>query len=290
MRYKGQLWLNLRAMHSYHFPRRAALAAALCCAGAASAQEAGFRPLWELGAVGIGVSQQAYPGSDEQVRRGVVLPYAIYRGPIFRADNDGIGVRPIRTPRFELDIGVAGSFGSNADDIEARRGMPDLGTLIEFGPRIKWNLAGTPETGLWRLDLPLRGVFDLSNDLTNRGIVFQPSVVWQKRGSSGWFYASSISALIADKRLARTFYEVEPRFARANRPAYQAEAGLLAWRLTGTVSRQLTRDWQVFGFARLDTVAGAANRASPLVRQTTGASAGFGVSYTWLRSEAPAVD
>jgi outer membrane protein len=26
-------------------------------------------PLWEIGAVGFGVSQQAYPGASEQVRR-----------------------------------------------------------------------------------------------------------------------------------------------------------------------------------------------------------------------------
>jgi hypothetical protein len=35
----------------------------------------------------------------------------------------------------------------------------------------------------------------------------------------------------------------------------------------------------------VDTVAGAANEHSPLVRQTTGATFGMGVSYNWLRSE-----
>ena len=41
---------------------------------------------------------------------------------------------------------------------------------------------------------------------------------------------------------------------------------------------------------RVDTVHGAANRDSPLVRQTTGATVGLGVSYTWLRSAARAQD
>jgi len=40
----------------------------------------------------------------------------------------------------------------------------------------------------------------------------------------------------------------------------------------------------------VDTVHGAANRDSPLVRQTTGATVGLGVSYTWLRSAARAQD
>jgi hypothetical protein len=34
----------------------------------------------------------------------------------------------------------------------------------------------------------------------------------------------------------------------------------------------------------MDSVAGAANRASPLVERTYGASAGIGLSWTWLRS------
>lgn len=248
------------------------------------AQGAPAQPLWEIGAGALALSQQAYPGSDHQVRRGLALPYLLYRGRYLRADDEGIGVRPISTPRFEFDVGVAGSFGSRAHDVEARRGMPDLGTRVEFGPRLKWHLGGTPDGGRWRLDLPLRGVFDLSDDLAYRGAVFQPGVVWQKRGQGGWGYGAGVSALIADRRLARTFYEVAPAYATPERPAYRADAGLLAWRLSASVSRNLNRDWRLYGFARVDTVAGAANRASPLVRQTTGTMAGVGVSYTWMRS------
>ena len=39
---------------------------------------------------------------------------------------------------------------------------------------------------------------------------------------------------------------------------------------------------------RVDSVAGAANEASPLVRRTTGTTVGLGLGYTWLRSEARA--
>jgi outer membrane scaffolding protein for murein synthesis (MipA/OmpV family) len=262
----------------------------LACIGAARAQETTGRPLWEIGGVALGVSQQAYPGSDQRVRRGVVLPYLIYRGRFLRADSDGVGVRPVRTPTYEFDISAAGAFGSDADRDPARRGMPNLGTLVEFGPRLKWHLGGSPEGGRWRLDLPLRGVFDLSDSLTYRGAVFQPGVVWARRIAPRWNVSASLSVLVADEKLADTFYEVEPRFATASRPAYDAKAGLLATRLGASVAHDLTRDWTLFGFARLDSVAGAANRDSPLVRRTTGSTVGFGVSYTWLRSSRPAQD
>jgi len=46
----------------------------------------------------------------------------------------------------------------------------------------------------------------------------------------------------------------------------------------------------LFGFARLDSVLGGANQNSSLVRQTTGASVGLGVTYTWMRSSERAGD
>lgn len=50
------------------------------------------------------------------------------------------------------------------------------------------------------------------------------------------------------------------------------------------------RNWRAFGFTRVDSVAGAANEASPLVRRTTGATVGLGLAWTWRRSDARAAD
>ena len=266
----------------------------LACAGGALAQSeatpaartaSSGRPLWEIGGVALGVSQQAYPGSSRQVRRGLALPFAVYRGEFFRADSEGIGVRPVKTPLYEFDISAAGSFGSSASDDPVRRGMPNLGTLVEFGPRLKVNLGPAPLGGVWRVDLPLRGVLDLSHQLRYRGAVFQPGITWSRRPGGGWLYGFGASMLFGDDQLARTFYEVEPRHATATRPVYAAHAGLMSTRLSAFAAKDITRDWTVFGFARTDSVAGAANRASPLVRETTGHSVGIGVSWTWWRSQ-----
>ena len=57
-----------------------------------AAQETAALPLWEVGVFTMGVSQQAYPGADQQLNRALLLPYAIYRGEVFRADRSGVGV------------------------------------------------------------------------------------------------------------------------------------------------------------------------------------------------------
>jgi outer membrane scaffolding protein for murein synthesis (MipA/OmpV family) len=264
--------------------------AAFCVHGLSAAQDAENLPLWELGAFGVGVSQQAYPGSDQNVTRALALPFAIYRGQFLRADRQTAGLRAIKTERFELDIGFAGSFGASSDVIDARRGMPDLGALVEFGPRVKWNLGQGPGGGRWRLELPLRAVFDLSDGLARRGATFEPELAFERRAHAGWTYSTSVSAILADRRLADTFYGVGPIYATAERPAYVARSGLVSWRLSGSFTRTLSPDWRLFGFGRIDSVSGAANTASPLVRRNAGATVGAGVAYTWMRSERRAVD
>jgi outer membrane scaffolding protein for murein synthesis (MipA/OmpV family) len=267
---------------------RAALMLALAPLCAA-AQQAPAQPLWEVGAFGAAYSQQAYPGSDKQVNGAIALPYFIYRGKYFRADRNALGLRALKTPTVEVDIGLSGAFGSSSDDIDARRGMPDLGTLVEFGPRLKWDL-GPAMGGAWRAEFPLRGVFDLSDGAASRGVAFEPALFYERGAANGWRYSTGVSAVFANRKLADTFYGVAPRYATPGRAAYTAESGLVAWRLSLSASRQLAPDWRLFTYARLQSVAGAANKASPLVRQTTGATVGVGVSYTWAQSDRPAVD
>ncbi|MBS7806928.1 MipA/OmpV family protein [Variovorax sp. PCZ-1] len=259
-------------------------ATALSFSSASMAQEKSELPLWEIGGFGLAVSQQAYPGSDQQVNRGLALPFVIYRGQFLRADDGSVGLRALKTNNLELDIGFSGSFGSGADDIKARNGMPKLGSMIEFGPRLKWNLGEGPGNGRWSAQFPLRGVFDLSDGGASKGIAFEPELVFSRRSSNGWAYSSSVGAIFGNQKLNDTFYGVAAPFALPNRPAYTAESGLISWRLGVSASRSLAPDWRLFGFARLDSVAGAANENSPLVRQKNGASVGMGLSYTWLRS------
>ncbi len=264
----------------------AAWAADTTALSAAPADDAGAKPpLWEVGAFGVAGSQPAYPGSRQRVRSGIVLPFAIYRGEVLRAEQGGVGVRASRTATTEIDIGFAGSFGSAPRDNDARRGMPSIGTLAEFGPRVKWDLGEAPLGGRWRAALPLRAVLDVSHAFDFRGIAFEPDIGWGARSTGGWGYGASLGLLIGSQRLADTFYGVAPVYATATRPAYEAKAGLISARLAFNLNRRLAPSWRFFSYARVDTVRGAANRSSPLVDQPTGFSVGLGLAWTAWQSE-----
>jgi outer membrane protein len=268
------------------FPARALACIAVCAtASGAMAQSAPpAQPLWELGVAAAAVSQQAYPGSDHQVRRALALPYVIYRGSIFRADQDGVQVRALKSGPFELDVGVHGTLGSNSSDIEARRGMPDLGTLVEAGPRIKWKIGAAPGGGRWEAELPLRGVFDLSDGLAAKGMTFEPELRYARRSESGWAYNTKVGLRYGNRKINETLYGVTAAQATAIRPAYTARAGLVDTYVGLTASRKMSDDWRFVTSLRVDTVSGAANASSPLVRQKTGSTLWVGVVYTGWRS------
>jgi outer membrane scaffolding protein for murein synthesis (MipA/OmpV family) len=266
-----------------------ALAAAFFLPGLAAAQAQPAErnlPLWEAGIGAAAFSTPAYPGADDRNNRVLALPYLIYRGKVFRADQNGIGARLLNDDRLELDIGFAGSLPAHSDDVEARRGMPDLGTLVEFGPRVKYKFADLGEQGRLRFELPLRAVIEARSGLRRQGWTMEPRLVWEKRGEAArWTMEAQLGAVFGDGRINRYFYEVQPQYATAERPAYKADSGLLLVRTGVFGTYRLNPDLRLFGFVRYETYSGAANQDSPLMKRSTGTSAGLGFAWTFARSQ-----
>lgn len=244
-------------------------------------------PLWEAGVVAGGLSQPAYPGADERVGLVSGLPFIIYRGELLRIDRGTVGVRALKTQRTELDVGFAASLGSHADQVEARRGMADLGTLVEFGPRLKIHLGNASEGKSWsRIQIPLRGVFDLNDHLAYRGLAGELQWVADIELPDEWVVTSNLGLLYGDQMLADTWYRVSATEALPGRPTYDARAGLIASRASLLVSHRYSNDVRLLGYLKFDSVTGSANHDSPLVRQEYGWTLGVALAWTMSHSDA----
>lgn len=267
-------WLN---RYSYLFlPVLAALPAA---AGAQAL------PLWELGVAGFAASTPAYPGSENRTSRALAVPFFIYRGEVFRADQSGIGMRLFSSDRVKLDVGLAGSLPASSYDVPARAGMPDLGTLLEFGPRVKVQLTKPTSNSGLRLDIPLRAVIEARDGLRTQGVSFEPRLVYELDGPRGaWGIDANIGVVLGNRKLNRYFYEVQPQYATLARPAYEADSGLMLVRAGLSGSRMINPDVRLFAFVRYESYANAANRDSPLMKRDSGASVGGGFAWTIKRS------
>ncbi len=262
----------------------------LCCASASASEiDAPNLPLWEVGVAGASASTPAYPASGQRSTRALVLPYLLYRGEVLRADQSGIGARLLRTDMVEFDVGFGLSLPARSDDVPARRGMPDLGSLIEFGPRLKINLARPTADSLVRLEVPLRAVIEVQGGLRQRGWAFEPRLVFESRDALGkWNMGANLGLVLADAKLHDYFYSVEAPLATVDRPAYQARSGMMALRAGVNAGRKLGDDWRILSFVRYDNYAASANRDSPLFQQNSGLSVGVGFAWTVGRSQARA--
>lgn len=265
----------------------AALTLALCQYGASAQAQPSGLPLWEVGGFAGSLTSPAYPASTERLNRNLVLPYFIYRGERFSVDRDGIDARLRLAPNYELDLGVSGSFPAMSDGISVRQGMPDMGTLLEFGPRLKVKLP-SPGPGMrLGLDLPLREVFEVSGGTRGQGLVFEPSMALDMANvGGGWSLSAKFGLIWGDQQINQYFYGVAPAYATALRPAFEAQSGLMSARASLSASKSLNPDVRLFGYARMDYFGLSANTASPLHLQNSSPSMGLGLTWTLGRSEA----
>lgn len=244
------------------------------------------RPLWEAGAGGFGMRLPDYRGSNEYRNYLLPLPYLVYRGDFLKVDRSGASGVLYREGPQELDVTVNAANPVNSSKNQARQGMPSLSPVLEFGPRLKYTLAASREKAYeLSVQLPVRGVLTLSRDPRVIGAVANPLVnldlgnVW-----SGWNLGVQGGPMFADRTYHRYYYEVDPQYARADRPAYRASGGYSGSQLTIALSRRFGRTW-VGAFVRGFDLHGAAFEDSPLVRSKSAVLAGIGVAYIFAESK-----
>jgi outer membrane scaffolding protein for murein synthesis (MipA/OmpV family) len=235
-----------------------------------------------LGVAAGGIYSPDYPAADTNSVHGLVLPYVVYRGDILRLGKDSIakGVF-IDNDYAELNVSLAAAFNARSSDNTARRGMPNLDYLGEIGPQLKIKL-GEWCGGKSELQLPVRAVFSTDfSRVDHRGYRFNPKFVHERHNifNFGIDMDSSIGSIFATKKLQEYFYRVEPRFATAARPAYEADGGYLGSEITLGLSFGVTDHVRAYVGGHVGYYGGAANQESPLFRQEVNTS--VYVAFTW---------
>ncbi|HMR32218.1 MAG TPA: MipA/OmpV family protein [Geminicoccaceae bacterium] len=270
--------------------RPCALLAWLALATPALAAEA-ERPLLELGAVAIGGTFPDYPAADQNHWQGAPLPYVIYRGDILRSDESGIRGELLRGERVQLDVSLNGSLPVDSSDNDAREDMPDLDLMGEIGPNLRFILLREPEVRRLDLDIGLRAAFTTDfSSIDHRGFVLAPELSYKRLGLGlpDSRLRLGLGPVFGTERYMDYFYEVEPRYARPGRPAYDADAGYLGTRLQGSYRLSLGQRLSVVAGGRAEGFWGAINDDSPLFRRNVNLAALLGVSYSFYQSDARA--
>jgi hypothetical protein len=166
--------------------------------------------------------------------------------------------------------------------------MPDLDILLEAGPRLNFRLADLTDTSDLRLRFAVRPVLsvDLSH-LRYRGIVFNPQLVYTHTDlfNTKVRFVARLGPVFATDRFMDYFYEVEPRFATPNRPAFSAKGGYLGTRLMLSAFLPLGRRVRLFGAVQVGYYGGATNEDSPLFKDELNAGVGLGLIWSIFQSK-----
>ena len=241
------------------------------------------KPLWEAGA-GIGVvSMPDYRGADQSHSYALPIPYLVYRGDFLQVDRQKIRGLLFSRDWGELDVSLNGSIPVKSDQNTARRGMPSLDPTLEIGPQLNVFLSKGARHDL-QLRLPVRMV-EAMDGLHGRpvGHIFSPVLNLDLYPGNNWNIGVSGGPVWGDTAYHNYFYTVEPQYATADRPAYQAHGGYAGAQFIVSASKRFDHMW--FGaYIKDDDLNGAAFLDSPLVKRHYGFSAGFGVSWIFAES------
>lgn len=263
------------------------LSVALSALLSAKRLEAEELPLWELG-LGIGgIHQPYYIGSKQN--RSIVFPapLPIYRGDIFKSDDQGTRADLLENSIYRLSVSGDFGFAVPSDDVDIREGMDDIGSVLQIGPSLEIKLRET-ERANWSVVLPMRANLELSRDgLQETGFTFAPTLYYTRFfaiGGLNWRGRFSLGASFASSDFHDLYYGVSERFATDERQQYRADGGFSGLRAQVSF-RSINRKRLWLGFLRFDDIAGATFNDSPLVETTGGVTVGFIYSRMFWRSK-----
>jgi outer membrane protein len=225
-----------------------------------------------------------YRGSRESRAYVLPAPYFVYRGDFLKADRQGVRGSFLRNDNVDLNLSLGASLPVR--DNPAREGMPDLKPSVEAGPSLDvtvWR-SGSREAKL-DLRLPVRLAVTVESHPRFIGAQAYPHAnvdIHAPLGFAGWNLGVQAGPVFTDRRYNEYFYSVPAENATPSRPAFQSGGGYAGMQFLAALSKRFPKYW-IGGFARYDTLRGAAFEDSPLV--TSKHYAAGGIAISWILGE-----
>ncbi len=244
-------------------------------------------PLWEVGGGFAAIDFPVYRGSDVTRAYLLPVPYLSYNGDVLKISRDRARALFFRRDWVELDISANASVPANSSDAPVRQGMPNLDATVELGPSLNFHLYYDKDkkTNL-DLRLPWRAAFATNlQHFYDIGSLFEPQLDLDLRDlkHEGWNMGFVAGPIFADRRYNEYFYNVDPQYATATRPAYTAHGGYSGYQLILAVSKRYPGFW-TGGFMRWDNLGGAVFLNSPLVTSKHYFAVGWAITWILDRS------
>ncbi len=245
--------------------------------------------------VGIGAFAMHLPqylGSDQSDSYLVPLPYFYYLDDDFKVDRNQFTGKLWQDDNFYLDLSASGGVKVNSEDNPARTDMPDLDWVFELGPSIKYYFTGDPQQNsyFYAEFFTRKATATDFSSVTNVGWRYGPSITYQQAFSAAWLnqgkgefeFTTRANINFSDSRYINYYYGVASQYQQSTRQAYQSDGGYAGSDISFGLTYKVN-DWWLGGFARYYYLSGAEYETSPLVKQHSNWSLGFGIAWIFYQ-------
>jgi len=231
--------------------------------------------------LGLGLGGQYihdYRGSKSTSLEILPFPFIRYSSGFLKVDRNGARGSIIDAKGFELNISADVALNGDDEDNILRQGMPELDTVLQFGPSIDVNVTGQNLDQGLSLRMPLRAAFAVSLEGVEAiGYNFAPKLTYRFTPYHKWQLKTDIGVLYASQRFHAYYYSVMPEFTTLSRPAFEAKSGY-SGAFTKVSAVKLSDTWLWGMSIRYDNISGAAFTDSPLVETNNHIVISFGVA------------
>lgn len=259
----------------------------LFCVSSLSSHVAAQEYRWEAGVGAVAANLPLYPGSSQTSNYFIPFPYLLVESEYLDIDQ---GIKSKLLKSSNLRFSLSGGLGVpvNSEDSDIRKGMPDLDLVLQIGPSLDMIFDNDKSDGReWRLELPLR--LAIATDIKstqNIGWLLEPRVAYESNRlrKSGWAYEFKAGVRFATDKYHAYYYDVEPQFATAFRPAYESSGGY-SGAFTSLVASWRKDSMIYFARLRYQYLGGSVYEDSPLVEENGYFFIGVGLSWIFAESQ-----
>lgn len=239
------------------------------------------KPVLEIGVGAGGQWLNDYRGSKESQFTALPFPFFIYRGNVFKVDDeDGARGEFLSREKFEINLSADVALRSDSEGNKLREGMPELDTAFELGPELDINLTGENLKKGWMLRLPLRAAFTLgSGEVNDIGYTFSPKLTYKKPDFIwGWRLKTDMGLMYGTQSFHEYYYSVADEYVTSGRSLFDADSGYSgAFARLGMYKRK--GNWIYRATVRYDNLEDAVFIDSPLVETKDYYSVSFGLGW-----------
>lgn len=231
-----------------------------------------------------------YLGSDQSEQYVLPVPYIRYQSDDLDIDRNSFTGYLWQQGNLHLDISAGVSIAVDSKDNTAREGLDDLDWVFELGPSLNYYLMGTPQTKrhLYFGLFTRKAMATDFGSVTNVGWHYGPSIYFESPllVTNSYELSTSIraNANFADDRYLNYYYSISLLDSSAERAEFNNHSGYSGSDLSVGINFDTKKYW-LGGFVKYDYLANTKQQHSPLVKQNSNISLGFGVAWKFYTRE-----